>query len=98
MRTGMLVWVVSFSFALAGPSGTQATAGDPPAEARRPTGISVWDTGTASAAPLPAGDLSGKNDWSLLAPGKPVDTFKGDAVLSNGRIAVVLRQQDSAVE
>jgi hypothetical protein len=62
------------------------------------TGITVWDTGRPSAKNLAPAALAGKNDWTVLAPGTAVDSFKGDAVLGNGRIVAVLRKQDSAVE
>jgi len=67
-----------------------------PVKAR--TGIIVWDTGRPSAEALAPAALAGKNDWTVLVPGGTVDSFKGDSVLSNGRVAAVLRKQDSAVE
>jgi hypothetical protein len=68
---------------------TDAEAGVP---AR--SGIVVWDTGQPAPAVLP---LS-KNDWTNILPETTADAFQGDAVLSNGRIAAVLRQKDAAVE
>ena len=35
---------------------------------------------------------------AILAADKTTDSFQGDAVLSNGRILVVLRKQDAAVD
>src|SRR5207302_4506854 len=42
--------------------------------------------------------LAGQNDWTAIPPGERADSFKGDAILSNGRIVAVLRSQDSAVD
>ena len=62
------------------------------------TGIIVWDTGRPAAEALVPAALAGKNDWTAIPVGETADSLKGDAVLSNGRIVAVLRQQDSAVE
>jgi hypothetical protein len=67
------------------------------------TGMSVWDTGKPSSEALAPGALAGnkdwaKNDWSAIPADTTVEAFKGDAVLSNGRIVAVLRQRDAAVE
>src|SRR5262249_20818988 len=56
------------------------------------TGIAVWDTGTPVAAVLPWA----KNDWIAILG--MTEAFKGDAILSNGRIAAVLRRKDGAIE
>ena len=42
--------------------------------------------------------LAGNNDWTGLVAGKTAAAFQGDAILSNGRIVAVLRQQEAAVE
>ena len=79
--------------------GTQSSRGSelvPEVKAR--SSISVWDTGQASAEPLQPAALAGKNDWTAIPGDKTADAFKGDAVLSNGRIVAVFRKQDSAVE
>jgi hypothetical protein len=56
------------------------------------SGISAWDTGKASAAPV---NLESRAGWSTLAEGADV---KGDAVLTNGRITAVFRRETGAVE
>ena len=66
-------------------------------QAKAPAGIVVWDTVKPGAQALAPAALAGKNEWSAFAPGNTGD-FKGDAVLSNGRIVAVLRQRDAAVE
>jgi hypothetical protein len=74
-------------------------ADDPkPPDPRPKSAIIVWDTGKASKDALPPAALGGKNDWTVIPADRTADSFKGDAVLSNGRIAAVLRRQDSAVE
>src|SRR5262249_30915041 len=67
-----------------------------PGEPRPRTGITVWDTGRP-AADVPAG-LGGKHDWTAVPLEKTADAFRGDAVLSNGRIAAVLRKNGPAAE
>jgi hypothetical protein len=62
------------------------------------TGLIVWDTGQPSKEALAPAALVGKNDWTAIPTDKTADAFKGDAVLSNGRIVAVLRQHDDAVE
>ena len=64
------------------------------ADAKGRTGIAVWDTGQAAPAVLPLA----KNNWTAIPLEKTADAFMGDAVLSNGRIALVLRQRAAAVE
>jgi hypothetical protein len=58
------------------------------------SGIAVWDTGQPAPAVLPLA----KNDWVSIPPGTTADAFKGDAVVSNGRIAALLRRKEAVVE
>src|SRR5438874_2061840 len=81
-----LILIALFLMSLAMP----INAGEPKPIA----GIAVWDTGTASAAVLPWG----KNNWTSIPIGKSADAFKGDAILSNGRIAAVLRRKEAAID
>lgn len=67
-------------------------------EVKPKTGLLVWDTGQPSKEALAPAALAGKNDWTVIPADKTADSFKGDAVLTNGRIVAVLRQQDAAVE
>jgi hypothetical protein len=69
-----------------------------PTEARPKPGIIVWDTGRPSEQALAPSNLAGKNDWTTIPLGKTAESFAGDAVVTNGRIAAVLRKQESAVE
>lgn len=57
-------------------------------------GIAVWDTVQPAPAVLPLA----KNDWIGIPLGETADAFKGDPVLSNGRIVAVLRRKEAAVE
>jgi hypothetical protein len=62
------------------------------------TALAIWDTGKPRATPLGPRILSAKGGWSLVPPaGKPT-SFKGDAVMSNGRVLLVLRKRSPAVE
>jgi hypothetical protein len=69
-----------------------------PADVKPKSGVVVWDTVLSSKEPLAPTALVGKNDWTAIPVDKTAESFKGDAVLSNGRIVAVLRQQDAAVE
>ena len=42
--------------------------------------------------------LAGKNDWTVVPAEQTAESFKGDAVVGNGRIVAVLRKQDAALE
>src|SRR5947207_13126019 len=61
----------------------------PPARA----GLEIWDTGKASAEPLALAAIESKAGWTKAAESGPI---KGDAVLSNGRITVVVRKSGAA--
>jgi hypothetical protein len=62
----------------------------PPARA----GLELWDTGSPSADPLPVSALEAKAGWTKIAADS--GPLKGDAVLSNGKITVVVRKAGSA--
>jgi hypothetical protein len=98
MRRLHVVCAVALSALLFGTGRTWAADPPPAAPAPARTGISVWDTGRPSGAPLEPAALAGKSDWTAIAPGNTLDSLKGDAVLSNGRIVAVLRKHDSALE
>jgi hypothetical protein len=57
-------------------------------------GLSVWDTEKPAPAVLPLA----KNDWLAILPGQKIDALKGDGVVSNGRVAAVVRRKDAVVE
>lgn len=61
-------------------------------------GVTVWDTGRSSSAALAPSALASTNGWVALAPGMTTDSFRGDAVLSNGRVAAVLGKRSATVE
>ncbi len=77
-------------------SASAAWGADPAVKPR--AGIIAWDTGRPSATALAPAALAGANAWTALPAGQTADAFKGDAVLSNGRLVAVLRQRDAAVE
>ena len=54
-------------------------------------GIAAWDTNQTSAD---APDV--KPGWTSLT--EPATTFKGDAVITNGRVTVVVRKQSTSAE
>jgi hypothetical protein len=60
--------------------------------------MAVWDTGRPAAEPLAPEALAGRGDWRAIPQGTTAEALAGDAVLSNGRIALVLRRQAAALE
>ena len=59
---------------------------------------SVFDTGAASADQLAPAALSERKGWTTLPEEETAHKFKGDAVLSNGRLSVVLRPNGPGAE
>ncbi|MBN1442259.1 MAG: hypothetical protein JXA90_06095 [Planctomycetes bacterium] len=51
-----------------------------------------------SAAPLSAAAIEEQEGWAVISRGEMPAAFEGDAVVSNGRILVVARKEDPAVE
>jgi hypothetical protein len=62
----------------------------PPARA----GLELWDTGKSSAEPLSLAALEAKEGWTRV--GADSGPIRGDAVLSNGKMTVVVRKGGSA--
>ena len=91
MRPFFLVFRAAALLAIVGVSPSLMADETKPADVKAKTGLIVWDTGTPSKDALPSAQLAGKNDWTALAADQTLASFKGDAVLSNGRIAAVLR-------
>jgi hypothetical protein len=60
--------------------------------------VTIWDTGFRSSEPLTPAMFIAKQDWSQISAPETVASFKGDAVISNGRITVAARHQSPAVE
>jgi hypothetical protein len=63
-----------------------------------PAASGAWDTEQASAEPLAPAALAAKTGWTAILKDATAASFKGDAVLSNGRLLAVLRKQSAAVE
>ena len=59
--------------------------------------LDVWDTGKSSSQPLTPATLKKADGWTKLSRGG-TETFKGDAVLSNGRLTAVFRKKSTGVE
>ena len=59
--------------------------------------LSVWDTRTSSAKPLAPAALKRTDGWTRIDRGDAT-AFKGDAVLSNGRLTAVFCKKGSGVE
>jgi hypothetical protein len=75
-----------------------ALGADGESKSRTQNAIAVWDTALHSAEPLTSAMLTTRRGWNQVpAPDTP-SSFKGDAVISNGRITAVVRRQSAAVE
>src|SRR5262249_36179200 len=59
--------------------------------------IAVWDTESNTEAPTPA-MLTAKRGWRQISAPDTPSSFKGDAVISNGRIIAAVRHQSPSVE
>jgi len=73
-------------------------AGEPAAEGGGSAAVSAWDTGQPSAEAFTAAALAARTGWSAIPQEKTALSFKGEAVISNGRILAVVRKQSAAVE
>ncbi len=62
------------------------------------SGVMLFDTGATAAAPLSAEVLAAKAGWTVVQAGPAAPEFKGDAVLVNDRLAVVLRKGGPGAE
>ena len=58
----------------------------------------LFDTGTSSAGLLPAAKLDPKAGWTLVPEDDLTHKFRGDAVVLNDRLAVVLRSAGTGAE
>src|SRR5262249_14451568 len=98
MRRSLMISIFALLLPLAWMSSTAAARAAQPAEVKPRAGLTVWDTGRSSPEALTPAALAGKNDWTAVPLDRTADSFKGDAVLSNGRVVAVLRQQAPALE
>jgi len=76
--------ILAFGAALASLSGTDSLAGEPR--------LALYDTGTSSTEGLSAEALEKKEGWASVSQGQARESFKGDAVLVNRLVALVLRK------
>ena len=61
-------------------------------------GVRLYDTGTASPAPLAPAAVAARRGWTGVPDDNVAHAFKGDAVLANNRVAVVLRKGGRGAE
>jgi hypothetical protein len=73
-----------------------AAAQSPAAKPR--SAITVWDTGQPSAQALASAALTDTQTWTTIAAPQKAEMFRGDAVLTNGKVLAVLRQRGSTAE
>src|SRR3974377_1957347 len=69
-----------------------------PALAQEPVSAQLFDTRASSRTEWSADAVSSRRNWSLLPEDKTNYTFKGDAVLANGKVGVVLRRKGRGAE
>ena len=70
----------------------------PAAAQDAPAGIAAWDSVRPSADPLAPEALAAKAGWTAIARDQTVASFKGDAVVTNGRILAVARAQGQGLD
>ena len=63
-----------------------------------PDRIAVWDTGQPSAPRQLAADWTQLDAWEKIARPQKPSSFQGDAVITNGRIVVVVRKNGKAID
>jgi hypothetical protein len=62
------------------------------------TGVQVFDTRTTSRVPLSSDAIRNHPKWTLVPEDTTAHKFKGDVVLLNGKLAVVLRRRGRGAE
>ena len=90
--------VLSLAFLILAPVEALAAEGPQSAGKSARPGMAVWDTGQPSVDPLSAAALRAQAGWRQIPVQQKLDSFQGDAVITNGRILAVLRQRSPAVE
>jgi hypothetical protein len=68
------------------------------AAAAQEPAVSLFDTGSPSADPLPPEAIALRQGWTAIPEGGKPAPFKGDAVLANGQVALVIRGKAPAAE
>src|SRR5512140_185527 len=68
------------------------------AKAGESTAVQVFDTRVTSRVPLTSDGVCEHRNWTLVPEDTTDHTFKGDLVLLNGKLAVVLRQNGRGAE
>jgi hypothetical protein len=63
-----------------------------------PATLAVWDTGQTLKGPYSMSELTAKSGWSQISTPEKTAAFKGDAVITNGRILGVLRKHGYGME
>ncbi len=68
------------------------------ARAQEPAEVRLFDTGSPAAGPIKADALAKRAGWTQIPEDQTQHAFKGDAVVLNERLAVVLRKRGSGAE
>lgn len=83
-----LIWIIP----------TLGADGVPDAVSKPKAAVIVWDTEKSTAGWLAPPLLTSQNSWTAIPAEKTAASFRGDAVISNGRILAVMHREDSVVE
>lgn len=75
-----------------------AAAAALPAAQRQPPLARLFDTGRRSKGLLSADAVAGKSGWKLIPDRNVTHQFSGDAALTNGKLAVVVRSAGGGIE
>ena len=87
---GLCAWVVVICCPVSEGTGDEYRPGTPLTY--------LFDTGSAASERIAADELEAKTGWTLLAEEDLEHAFKGDAVLVNDKLTVVLRAQGPGAE
>ena len=91
-------WKVAHRVALAFLLACHCLSLEAEAESAMASSLGLFDTGTSSSAPISGDALEKKSGWIRLPEDQTAHRFTGDAVLSNGRLTVVLRRNAPGAE
>jgi hypothetical protein len=98
MRRATIHLSVAWLLFLLMPAGAGLSAAEGEPESKPKPALAAWDTGKPSDKPLIPAMLANKDGWTQVPVSESLDSFKGDAVLSNGRVTVAVRKNGAAAE
>ncbi len=91
-------WILGVVGVLSVAAGSLHAQVNEPIRQGSPPAIAVWDTMQTATDRLTSADLASEDGWTKIPRNERVSSFQGDAILTNGRVLVVLRQRGSAID